>query len=131
MHYPSPVYSVTISLLVSVLPTAHHQKTTMYICDSWYVLYVLVDRQWAWLSHCKTAGRPEMCRDVVTACLVFCEFLFWLKEFRCCTPVWKSFRFGTRCLEFVKAALIVPREGNEEQFNFNYHNQLLIVVVCE
>jgi hypothetical protein len=41
MHYLSSVYSVTIPLYVSGLLVAHHQEVTMYICDSWYVLYVL------------------------------------------------------------------------------------------
>jgi hypothetical protein len=43
MHYLSSVYSVTILLHVSVLLVAHHQEVTMYICDNWYVLHVLVD----------------------------------------------------------------------------------------
>jgi hypothetical protein len=43
MHYLSSVYSVTILLHVSGLLAAHHQEVTMYICDSWYALYVLVD----------------------------------------------------------------------------------------
>jgi hypothetical protein len=43
MHYLSSVYSVTIPLHVSGLLVAHHQEVTMYICDSWYVLYVLAD----------------------------------------------------------------------------------------
>jgi hypothetical protein len=43
MHYLSSVYSVTIPLHVSGLLTAHHQEVTMYVCDNWYVPYVLVD----------------------------------------------------------------------------------------
>jgi hypothetical protein len=43
MHYLSQVYSVTIPLHVSGLLVAHHQEVTMYICDNWYVLYVLID----------------------------------------------------------------------------------------
>jgi hypothetical protein len=43
MHYLSSVYSVTIPLHVSGLLAAHHQEVTVYICDSWYVLYILVD----------------------------------------------------------------------------------------
>jgi hypothetical protein len=43
MHYLSSVYSVTITLHVSGLIVGSHQEATMYICDSWYVLYVLVD----------------------------------------------------------------------------------------
>jgi hypothetical protein len=50
MHYISSVYSVTIPLSVSVLLVAHHQEITMYICDNWYVLYVLVDCRRAWLE---------------------------------------------------------------------------------
>jgi hypothetical protein len=43
MHCLSSVYSVTIPLHVSGLLVANHQEVTMYICDSWYVLYGLVD----------------------------------------------------------------------------------------
>jgi hypothetical protein len=39
----SSVYSVTIPLHASGLLVAHHQEAAMYICDSWYVLNVLVD----------------------------------------------------------------------------------------
>jgi hypothetical protein len=45
MHYLSLFYSVNISLHVSGLLVAHHQVVTMYICDNWYVLYVLADSQ--------------------------------------------------------------------------------------
>jgi hypothetical protein len=48
MHYLSSVYSVTILLHVLGLLVAHHQEVTMYICNNWYVLYVLVDCQLAW-----------------------------------------------------------------------------------
>jgi hypothetical protein len=41
MH--SSVYSVTILLHASGLLVSHHQEVTMYICNIWYVLYVLVD----------------------------------------------------------------------------------------
>jgi hypothetical protein len=47
MHYLSSVYSVTIPLFVSGLLVAHHQDVTMYICNKWYVLYVLVNCQLA------------------------------------------------------------------------------------
>jgi hypothetical protein len=47
MHYLSSVYSITIPLHVSGLLVAHHE-VTMYICNNWYMLYVLVDCQWAW-----------------------------------------------------------------------------------
>jgi hypothetical protein len=40
-----PVYSVTIPLQVSGLLAAHHQEVTMYICNNWYALYILVDCQ--------------------------------------------------------------------------------------
>jgi hypothetical protein len=49
MHYVPSVYSVTIPLHVSGLVVAHHQEVTMYICNKWYVLYVLVDCQLSWL----------------------------------------------------------------------------------
>jgi hypothetical protein len=42
MHYLYYVYLVTITLHVLGLLLAHHQEVTMYVCDSWYVLYVLV-----------------------------------------------------------------------------------------
>jgi hypothetical protein len=48
MHYVPSAYSVTIFLHVSDLLVAHHQEATMYVCNKWYVLYVLVDCQWAW-----------------------------------------------------------------------------------
>jgi hypothetical protein len=43
MHHLSSVYSVTIPLHVSGLLVAHHQEVTVYVCEIWYVLYVLVD----------------------------------------------------------------------------------------
>jgi hypothetical protein len=49
MHCLSSVYSVTIPLHVSGLLVVH-QKVAVYICDSWYVLYVLVDCQLASLG---------------------------------------------------------------------------------
>jgi hypothetical protein len=49
MHCLSSVYSVTIPLHVLGLLVAHHQEVTMYKRDNWYVLYVLVDCQLAWL----------------------------------------------------------------------------------
>jgi hypothetical protein len=50
IHSLASVYSVTIPLHVSGLLVAHHQEVTVYICDTWYVLYILVDCQLAWLS---------------------------------------------------------------------------------
>jgi hypothetical protein len=49
-HCLSSVYSVTTPLQVSVLLVAHLQEAAMYICDSWYVLCVLVDCRWAWME---------------------------------------------------------------------------------
>jgi hypothetical protein len=43
MHYLPSIYTVTIPLHVSGLLVAHHQEVTIYICDTWYVLYVLGD----------------------------------------------------------------------------------------
>jgi hypothetical protein len=43
MHYLPSVYSITKPLHVSGLLVAQHQEVTMYICDNWYVLYILVD----------------------------------------------------------------------------------------
>jgi hypothetical protein len=42
----SSVYSVAVPLHVSGLQVVHHQKVTMYICNKWYVLYVLVELSW-------------------------------------------------------------------------------------
>jgi hypothetical protein len=50
MHYLSSVYSVTISLHVSDLLASHHQEVTTYVCDNWYVLYVLVGWRRAWME---------------------------------------------------------------------------------
>jgi hypothetical protein len=47
----SSVYRVTTPVHVSVLLVAHHQEVTMYVCDSWYVLYVLFD--------CRQSGRQS------------------------------------------------------------------------
>jgi hypothetical protein len=55
MHYLSSVYWVTIPLHVSGLLVAHHQEVTMYIRNSWYVLYVSVDCQLAWLEWNSTS----------------------------------------------------------------------------
>jgi hypothetical protein len=49
MLYLSSVYSVTIPLHALGLLVAHHQEVTMYICNNWYVMYVLVDCQQAWV----------------------------------------------------------------------------------
>jgi hypothetical protein len=49
MHYLSLVYYVTIFPHVSGLLVAHHQEVTMHTCNKWYVLYVLVHCQLAWL----------------------------------------------------------------------------------
>jgi hypothetical protein len=49
MHYLSSVYWVTTPLHVSGLLVAHYQELAMYICDNWYVLYVLVDCRQAWM----------------------------------------------------------------------------------
>jgi hypothetical protein len=43
VHYLSSDYSDTIPLHVSGLLVAHYQEVAMYVCDNWYVLYVLVD----------------------------------------------------------------------------------------
>jgi hypothetical protein len=43
MHYSSSVNLVTTPVHVSAVLVAHHQEVRVYICDNWYVLYVLVD----------------------------------------------------------------------------------------
>jgi hypothetical protein len=45
MHYLSSLYWVTAPLHVSGLLVAHHQEVVMYICNNWYVVYVLVNCQ--------------------------------------------------------------------------------------
>jgi hypothetical protein len=50
MHYLASVCSVTIPLHVLGLLVANHQEVAMYICDSWYVLYVSVDCRQAWME---------------------------------------------------------------------------------
>jgi hypothetical protein len=45
MNYLSSVYSITIPLHVSDLLLTHHQEVTLYICNKWYVFYVLMDCQ--------------------------------------------------------------------------------------
>jgi hypothetical protein len=40
MHCVSSVYWATKPLRVSGFLVAHHQEVIMYICNSWYVLYV-------------------------------------------------------------------------------------------
>jgi hypothetical protein len=50
MHYLSSIYTVTIPLHVSGLLVAHHQEVTTYICNKWYVLYVLVDCHLTWYN---------------------------------------------------------------------------------
>jgi hypothetical protein len=63
MHYLSSVYSVTITVHVSGLLVAHHHEVPMYICDNWYVLYVLVDCQVVWLrSHSLTRSTVSQLR---------------------------------------------------------------------
>jgi hypothetical protein len=63
MHYASPIYSVTIPLHVSGLLVAHHQKVTMYICNKWYVLYVLV--------NCKLAADSQLKRTTYPICRIY------------------------------------------------------------
>jgi hypothetical protein len=54
MQYLSSVCSVTMHLHVSGLSVVHHQEVTMCICDNLYVLYVLVNCQWACQQSTKT-----------------------------------------------------------------------------
>jgi hypothetical protein len=51
MHYLSSAYWVAIPLHVLGLLVAHHQEVTMYICDNWYVLYVLADSRQSTKTH--------------------------------------------------------------------------------
>jgi hypothetical protein len=52
MHYVSSVYSVTIPVHASGLLVVHHQEVTMYICNKWYVLYVLVVQHVPLVAYC-------------------------------------------------------------------------------
>jgi hypothetical protein len=61
MHNLSSVYSVTIPLHVSGLLVAHHQEVTMYICDNWYVLYVLVDCRQTWSTKHESPFQVLFC----------------------------------------------------------------------
>jgi hypothetical protein len=72
MHYLSSVYSVTIPLHVSSLLVAHHQVVAMYICDSWCVLYVIVDCQLAWLEgNSITPADSQLKRTTRTNCCIY------------------------------------------------------------
>jgi hypothetical protein len=74
MHYLSSVYSVTIPLHVSGLLVAHHQEAAIYICDSWYVLYVLVDCRQAWIEWSSVPSRPadsRLRRTTRTNCRIY------------------------------------------------------------
>jgi hypothetical protein len=64
MHYLSSVNSVTTHLHVPGLLVAHNQQVTMYICNSCYVLYVLVDCQLAGLEY--STSKPKTCGGMVT-----------------------------------------------------------------
>jgi hypothetical protein len=46
-------------LHVSGLIAAHHQEVSMYVCDNWYVLYVLVVCRWAWMEWNYTLLPPD------------------------------------------------------------------------
>jgi hypothetical protein len=50
MHCLPSVCSVTITLHVSSLLVDSHREVTMYICNNWYVWYVLVDCWRTWLE---------------------------------------------------------------------------------
>jgi hypothetical protein len=53
----SSVYSVIKPIHVSGLLVSHHQEVAMYICDNWYVSYVLVDCRrvrWQWAKTYNT-----------------------------------------------------------------------------
>jgi hypothetical protein len=50
MHSLSSVYWATAALHASGLLVVHHQEVAMYICDSWYVLYVSIDCRWTWIK---------------------------------------------------------------------------------
>jgi hypothetical protein len=59
--YLFSVYLVAIPLRVSALLVAHQQEVTVYKCDSWYVLYVLVDCRLAWTACRKSTNTYNQC----------------------------------------------------------------------
>jgi hypothetical protein len=83
------------------------------------------------LCHICSLSKPFLLTAAFSFGSGFREFLSVAKRIPLLQKILKSFRSGTPCLEFVKDALIVIQQGNKEQFNFNYQNQLLIVDVCE
>jgi hypothetical protein len=50
VHQLPSVYPVPIAVHISGLLVVHHQEVTKYICNNWYVLYVLVDFRLVWLE---------------------------------------------------------------------------------
>jgi hypothetical protein len=79
MHCLSSAYSVTIPLHVSVLLVAHHQEVAMYICDSWYVLYVLVDCGRRWMARRQSTDTYVTLVVLQDSCL---------KQFACYTTLY-------------------------------------------
>jgi hypothetical protein len=67
MHYLSSVYSVTIPPHVLGLLVVRHQEVTMYICDNWNVLWVLVDCRRACMAH----------QDLQYLPIVHCYLWWW------------------------------------------------------
>jgi hypothetical protein len=57
-QYLSSVYWVTILLHISGLLVAHHQEVAMYVCDSWCVLYILVDCHGGLCGMCSIPSMP-------------------------------------------------------------------------
>jgi hypothetical protein len=74
MHYLSAVYSITIPVHVSGLLVAHHQEVT-YICNNWYVLYVLIYCWLAWLLPSRPADSKQDVQHVQIVTYIRCYLL--------------------------------------------------------
>jgi hypothetical protein len=72
MQYVSSVYTDTIPLHVLGSLVAHHQEVTMYICNKWYMLYVLVD--------CPIPTRPADSQLKRTTCTICCIYTLLLPD---------------------------------------------------
>jgi hypothetical protein len=87
MHCISSLYWDTTPLHISGLLVAHHQEVSMYVCENWYVLYVLRCVHTVTLSRtvtpyrdCGQESRPRNVSKVgyavtLLACSVRCRYL--------------------------------------------------------
>jgi hypothetical protein len=65
-HQPDAlfIFCLFIPLHVSALLVAHHQEVPIYVCASWYVLYVSVDCQLAIQTCWQSTSKPKTCRNM-------------------------------------------------------------------